>query len=189
MWGSATQTETLAKMLVAFLEERVWKQKDLERRCGVGTRAIRTRIVNLQAAGVPIEREEDHPHVYYSVGPAASQERGTGVEKLDHVQIARLLARLPRAAARNRILARMVATAFGAPTAPNPTSADVEDRILEVLEDGARRGVPVRMGYYTAGRAEAGLRTVSVARLMERQRVSSLSATGLRSSRFFARTA
>ena len=164
--GQRTQTETLAKLLVAFLEQRVWKQKDLERRCGVGTRAIRTRILDLQAAGVPIEREEDHPHVYYSVRDGWFPERGTGVEKLDHVQVARMLGRLPRAAARDRILSRLVATAFGAPTTPNPAPADVEDRVLEVLEDGARRSIPVRMGYYTASRAEPGLRTVSVLRLM-----------------------
>lgn len=125
--GQRTQTETLAKLLVAFLEERVWKQKDLERRCGIGARAIRTRILDLQGAGVPIEREEDHPNVFYSVPAGWFPERGTGIENLDHLLIARLVGRLPRATARDRILSRLVATAFGAPTSPNPASADVED--------------------------------------------------------------
>jgi predicted DNA-binding transcriptional regulator YafY len=164
--GRKTQTETLAKLLVAFLEAPVWKQKDLERRCGVSSRAIRTRLTDLHEAGIPVDREEDHPHVYYSVPSGWFPGRGTGLEKLDHVQIARLLGRLPRTAARERLLTRLVSTAFGTPVVVNDASADVDDRVLDVLEDSVKRSVPIRMGYFTAGRGEAGIRSVSVQRLL-----------------------
>jgi predicted DNA-binding transcriptional regulator YafY len=164
--GRRTHTETLAKLLVAFLEEPVWKQTDLERRCGVSRRAIRTRILDLRDAGVPVEREEDHPHVYYSVSPGWFPGRGTGLESLDHVQVARLLSRLPRSASRDKILSRLVETAFGAPAEANADAVDVEDRILSMLEDSAKRSVPIRMGYYTASRGEPGVRTVSVQRIL-----------------------
>lgn len=164
--GRRSHTETLAKVLVAFLEERTWKQKDLERRCGVRARAIRARILDLIDAGVPIVRDEDHPHVYYSVPPGWFPERGTGLEHLDASLVARLLGRLPATRSRDRVLARLVSTAFGAPTTPNGTAADVEDRVLDVLENGAHRQVAVRMGYYSASRGEPGLRTVSVQRIV-----------------------
>jgi hypothetical protein len=70
------------------------------------------------------------------------------------MQIARLLSRLPRSASRDKILSRLVATAFGAPAPANTAAADVEDRTLSVLEDSARRTVPIRMGYYTASRGD-----------------------------------
>lgn len=164
--GRRSNTETLAKLLVAFLEQRTWKQRDLERRCGVGARAVRIRILDLIQAGVPIEREEDHPHVYYSVRAGWFPERGTGIEHLDFPRVARMLGRLPRTPARDRLLTRLVTTAFGSPSAPNAEVADIDDRTLDVLEDGARRRVPVRIGYYTASRGEPGLRTVSVQRIV-----------------------
>jgi predicted DNA-binding transcriptional regulator YafY len=163
--GRRTQTETLSKLLVAFLEEPVWKQTDLARRCGVGARALRTRIQDLCEAGIPIDREEDHPHVYYSVPTGWFPGRGTGVEKLDHLQIARLLGRLPHTAAREQILARLVSTAFGSPTVASDAPADVTDRVLDVLEDAVKRSMPVRMGYYSASRGEHSLRTVSIQRM------------------------
>src|ERR1700735_2976688 len=141
--GRRTQTETLAKLLVAFLEQPVWKPTDWERRVGVSRRAIRTRVLDLRDAGVPIEREEDHPHVYYSVSTGWFPGGGAGLESLDHAQVARLLARLPRSAPRDSLVSRHVETAFGAPAAPNAAAADEEDHPLSVLEDGVRRPLPV----------------------------------------------
>jgi predicted DNA-binding transcriptional regulator YafY len=163
--GRLSHTETLAKLLVAFLEHSVWKQKDLERRCGVATRSIRTRILDLQAAGIPIEREEDPPHVYYSVPKGWFPGVG-GLDAVDHVQVARLVARLPRSAAREQMLTRLVATAFGAPIHVNGATVDVSDEVLTLLEDGVRRRVPIRTAYYTASRGEHGLRTISAQRIV-----------------------
>jgi predicted DNA-binding transcriptional regulator YafY len=132
----------------------------------VSARTVRTRILDLQEAQVPIEREEDHPHVYYSVREGWFPGQGTGLDEVDHVMVARLLGRLPRSKARDALLSRLVRTAFGAPTAPATSPLDVDDRILDVIEDGAKRCVPVRMGYYSAGRGESGIRVVSVQRVL-----------------------
>jgi hypothetical protein len=63
--GRRTATETVTKLIVAFLRNPSWSQKDLERHCDVGPKAIRQRLLELQEAGILLEREEDHPHVHW----------------------------------------------------------------------------------------------------------------------------
>ncbi len=65
--GRRTSSETIAKIIMALLERRTWTQAALARRVDVKPRTIRTQLLDLLQAGVPLEREEDHPHVYWSV--------------------------------------------------------------------------------------------------------------------------
>jgi predicted DNA-binding transcriptional regulator YafY len=165
--GKRSQGETIAQLLVAFLEQPVWKQPDLQRRCGLHTtRAVRARVLELCEAGFRIEREEDPPHVYYTVEDGWFPGRGAGLEKVDSMQVARLLARLPQSATRDAIVARLVRSVFGPPIVPNDAPSEADDRTLNVLEDGLRHTTPVVMGYFSASRSEHGVRTVSVQRLL-----------------------
>lgn len=166
--GRRTGTETIAHLVVAFLQQATWRQKELEGICGVGARPIRRALLDLAAAGVPLEREEDSPHVFWSVpaGWPGQGARAGGLDGLDVSAVARLVARLPRSQARERALAKLVAPAFGLAAVPNVQEDRVRDQILHVLEDGVRQRVPVLMGYYSASRDADSVRTASVQRIV-----------------------
>lgn len=51
----------------AFVDRSTWTQADLARAVGVDVRVVRTVLGELSDAGMPLEREADHPHVYWSV--------------------------------------------------------------------------------------------------------------------------
>lgn len=165
--GRQAAGKTLASLVVAFIAQPTWKQKDLERRASVGRRAVQQALFALQEAGLPLEREEDHPHVYWSVPRSWQPGRGTGLRPVDHLAVTRLVARHPRTAERERMLAKLTESAFGrAPMAPNHAAGDVADEILEALEASIENRAPVRMNYFTASRDHRSLRTVSVQRVV-----------------------
>ena len=62
-----SEADTPARLLVAFLRQRTWSQAELAREVGIEVRAVRRRLNELRAAGVPLEDDEDRPHVYWSV--------------------------------------------------------------------------------------------------------------------------
>ncbi len=172
--GRRTGTETIAKLFVAFLQQATWSQKDLERRCGVGVRAIRKALLDLQEAGVPLEREEDPPQVYWSVPRdwPAPGARLAGIEGVEADTVARLVARLPKSREREAVLAKLVPPVLGrahaasAPGAivlkPNAAEERVREQVFSALERGLAERVPVRMGYFSAKSGRDSLRTVSV---------------------------
>lgn len=164
--GRRTGTETIAKLFVAFLQQATWTQKDLERRCGVGVRAIRKALLDLQDAGVPLEREEDLPQVYWSVPRdwPAPGARLAGIEGIEADTIARLVARLPKSREREAVLAKLVPPVLGATAAMKPNAAEerVREQVFGALEQGLRERAPVRMGYFSAQSGRDSLRTVSV---------------------------
>ncbi|HQY60365.1 MAG TPA: WYL domain-containing protein [Polyangiaceae bacterium] len=168
--GRRTGTETIAKLFVAFLQQATWSQKDLERRCDIGVRAVRKALLDLQDAGVPLEREEDPPHVYWSVPrdwPAPGARLGA-LEGLESDTVARLIARLPRSREREAVLAKLMPPVLGRST-PATHSNTAEERVREAvfraLEQGLRDRVALTMGYFSAVSGRDSLRTVSVQHL------------------------
>jgi DNA-binding HxlR family transcriptional regulator len=65
--GQRSSTETIVAILKAFLDTRTWKQADLARRIGIQPAALHKRLVELQASGIPLSDEREHPHVFWSV--------------------------------------------------------------------------------------------------------------------------
>ena len=65
--GQRSATETLFGIVAAFIESRTWSQADLARRLETKPETIRRYLGELRAGGFKVEREEDHPHVYWSV--------------------------------------------------------------------------------------------------------------------------
>ncbi len=65
--GQRSNTETVVAILQAFLQTRTWKQADLARTIGISVAALRKHLNELSASGFPLEREDDHPHVWWSV--------------------------------------------------------------------------------------------------------------------------
>ncbi len=170
--GQRAATQTLFGIVAAFLERRTWSQAELARRLATKPDTIRRRLGELIDAGFKLEREEDHPHVYWSVpknwfpGALAFHEGEVG-------DLLRLLARAPRGPLREKVLGAAVARlrnlgkAARAPEAngvSSPVVAENEEEILRVVEDAMNDKVVLKMRYYSASRREESWRHASVHR-------------------------
>ncbi|MBX3204092.1 MAG: WYL domain-containing protein [Labilithrix sp.] len=171
--GQRSSTETLFGIVAAFLERRTWTQAELARKLETRVETVRRQLGELQAAGLKLHREEDHPHVYWSVpknwipGALAFSAEEAG-------EVLRLVSRAPRGALRERVvktaLARLAnlgdSNAAFDPDAVRAAgiTAD-EERWLAVVEDAAAGKVTLEMRYYSASRRHESRRHASVQRV------------------------
>jgi predicted DNA-binding transcriptional regulator YafY len=169
-----SSTETIVFLLQAFVRQRTWKQADLSKSLGVGVRALRKRLDELSLAGVPLEREEDSPDVFWSV-PRGWFPGGAFVPTEDVQLILRQLCRLPRSSTRDGLLRRLVRSMTGrgddAPVGagepsivPSAAAAD-EDHHLALVEDAVLAQRAVRIRYVSAHRGDLEWRHVSPLRV------------------------
>ncbi len=156
-------SESVARILVAFVRQRTWSQADLAREIEVTPKALRLRLEELSRASVPLEREEDWPHVYWSV-PRSWFPGGTVLESADGDVLARLVARLPRSAERERVMRRLLGASTAA-GAGNAAKEDAAPGVLEAAEDSCGRRLPLFIRSFSAGRGEVGTRHISVHRV------------------------
>lgn len=171
--GQRSTTETLAGIYQAFLTRRTWKQADLARELAVGAETIRRMLHELQEKGMPLDREEDHPHVYWSV--PRHWFPGSILFKQEEVpELLRQLRRIPHGQGRSRLLALVLerlphtpaASAAGSPVIVAREASPEEERYLAVIEDSASHGTALHMRYLTAGRVDEGSRHASVHRVL-----------------------
>lgn len=162
--GTRTATETVVGIFLAFFEQTTWKQAELSERLGVGTRALRQRLEELhETKRMPLEREEDPPHVYWSV-PVGWVPGGVVFTGDEAGQVLRLLARLPQSSERDRFLRRLIGH-VGEEPATNTTPLRVNEPILHIIEEAATHRIPIRFDYFTASRGDHRVRVASVHRL------------------------
>jgi hypothetical protein len=130
---------------------------------------VRRILYELLERGMPLHRDEDRPHVYWSV--PKDWFPGSVVFKRDEIpELLRQLRRVPHGPGRARVLALLVsrlpadASATTAPIFAREVSAQ-EEQYLGVVEDSASRKVALFMRYYTASRGDVGDRHVSAHRV------------------------
>lgn len=168
--GQRAASETLCAIIVAFWKQRVWSQADLARETGVGTRAVRRVLDELTAAGWPFEREEDHPHVYWST-PSGWFPGGVLLEPRDAGALLRVLARVGPSKERAQLVERL---SKGAPALiagaleriVPPRVSEIEEQLLPTVLDALAGQRALRVRYHTASRGSFGHRTVSVQRVL-----------------------
>ena len=170
--GQRSSTETVVAIVQAFLQRRTWTQAELARHVGVAVPALRKRLNELCTSGFPLDREEDHPHVFWSV-PKDWFPGGVVFSGEDVPDLLRQLAHLPRGAARDRLLGKVLEAAprrasVGAPANPLVTriASQSEESFLPFAEDSASRRVALRVRYFTASRGAIEWRHVSVQRVV-----------------------
>jgi predicted DNA-binding transcriptional regulator YafY len=181
--GQRSGTETIVELVHAFLDERSWSQAELARKLHVSTAAIKKRLEEMQRAGFPMEREEDHPHVWWSV-PKGWIPGGVAFSGEELVDLLRILGRTPRGKKRDRLLARVVKQLPKDPAATGlagagedggtggsgalvpPRSSEPEEQYLSVVEDAATSRTALRLRYFTASRGKEGSRHASVQRVL-----------------------
>jgi predicted DNA-binding transcriptional regulator YafY len=170
--GQRSTTETVVTVLQAFLQRRSWKQADLARHADVTVAALRKHLNELSASGFPLVREDDHPHVWWSVPKGWFP--GAVLFDSDSVpELLRQLSRLPRSAARDRLIRRILeaaprqpASPSGAPTVLTRQSTESEESYLPLAEDAATRRISLMFNYFTVSRGTVEWRHASVQRVV-----------------------
>lgn len=162
--GKRSATETVFGIVGAFLEKNTWTQAALAKRLEMTPASVRKRLEEMRAGGMPLERDEEHPHVHWSIRkgwlPGALQFKSEEVPDL-----LRVIARAPRDRRRARLLEaikqRMPGINFDGAAVTGP-ELSAENEALAVLEDGANQKIPVHMRYHTANTGALTWRHVSV---------------------------
>lgn len=177
--GRRSATETITALLLAFARERTWSQAELSRVLGVNVQALRRHLNELTAEGVPLERSEDHPHVFWSV-PRGWLPGAVSFSAEQAESLMRLLARHARAPDRDALLDHIVrclprsSYVLGSATIPIswseareivPALAGLEPLLPLAEEATVGRGV-LHINYFTASRGVLEWRDVSPARLL-----------------------
>lgn len=168
--GQRTSTETLVGLLCAFWKQGTWTQADLAREVGVNPRAVRRCLDELTTAGWPLERDEDHPHVYWSL-PRDWLPVGVLLTPQTTADLVRALVHVPGGLGRARLL-EAVSSHAPPPLLEvlnrviPPRTSDAESDLLPKLLDGLAQQAPIRLKYWTASRGALGTRTVSVQRVL-----------------------
>ncbi|MFH0900731.1 MAG: WYL domain-containing protein [Pseudomonadota bacterium] len=170
--GRRSATETLAAVIQAFFESPTWTQAELARRVQVRVDTARRLLLDLELAGWPLERQEDHPHVYWSL-PRGWFPEGVLLRSGDAAELLRHLVRMPRSRVRDRILAELlkiaprgVALAAGHDAWITAEATANEEAFLPLAEDSASQRLALHMRYFSVGRGECEWRHVSVQRIV-----------------------
>jgi DNA-binding transcriptional ArsR family regulator len=102
--GQRSASETVARIMLAFTEQRTWTQAELARRLELAVPAVRRHLMELRAGGMPLERDdEDRPQVFWSV-PKGWFPGGLVLEGAEVHRLLGALLHLPRSARRDRLL-------------------------------------------------------------------------------------
>jgi len=174
--GARGNYETVVLVIQAFVEQRTWRQAELARRAEVEPRRIRRVLEELQRSGMPLEREEEHPHVYWSVPPSwfpggvlfkaedwqvllEAALRISSLEKRAKLLSALLAGRVGRGLPAEGA-ARLNAGVVALPMSPE------EEQAIPTIQEAIASGRAVRIRYFSASRGELSARTVSPSRLL-----------------------
>src|SRR4051812_14650662 len=172
--GQRSSTVTVVQLVQAFLEQRTWTQKALADRLEMTTPAVREKLRELEGI-FNLEREEDHPHVYWSV-PKDWFPGGVLFTREQLPELLRLLMRLPKGKVRDGLLDTVLRNlpkgdalrmSDGLPGAVVPPAASKqEEQYLAVVEDAAAKKTPLGFHYFTASRGQMSTRHASVHRVI-----------------------
>jgi len=166
--GQRSRTETVVAILQALFTERSCTQVELARRAGVDSQVARKHLEELQEHGFPLERDEDPPHVWWSV-PKGWFPGAVLFDSKSVPDLLRQLSSSPQSAAREQLIQRILEAAprpspepLKAPAVLTPQWTKSEETYLPLVEDAATRRVSLALKYLSTGRDEARWRTVSV---------------------------
>jgi predicted DNA-binding transcriptional regulator YafY len=169
--GRASKHETIASIYQAFLGQRTWRQSDLARELGIGTRALRERLVELSTKGMPLESDEEPPHVFWSV-PQHWFPGGVALTSDDAAHLLRELWVLPKSPRTERAIKKLLSgvqdreqlASAAATVVPVVVGAEAVQR--EIVEEALIAGAALRIEYFSAHRGVIEWRYVSPARLV-----------------------
>ncbi|HQF22708.1 MAG TPA: hypothetical protein PL065_04575, partial [Polyangiaceae bacterium] len=171
--GQGSAAETVAAIFLAFVEQRTWRQAELAQRIGVSVPWLRRRLLSLQTAGMPLERDDETPQVYWSV-PRGWFPGGIVLTGEQVVDLLPIVLRAPKSKRQQRVLRLLAGSGLDVSsqqTVVAGTLTALEDSVLGVLEQGAATKTVTRLRYQSHSDAVAHWRHVSVQRVMVGQPV------------------
>jgi predicted DNA-binding transcriptional regulator YafY len=176
--GRRGSTETATDVMLAFLQRATWSQAELARHVGVHRKTLVRHLTDLQQAGMRLVRDEDPPHVYWTVSkawyPGAVWFRQAEVPSL-----IRVLERSPQSQVRDRLLRHISgAPARGKAPAADDAHAEAkgahvvtrslspeEETWMSVMQEAVEEQRAVYVRYFTASRGDLSARHLSVQRV------------------------
>jgi predicted DNA-binding transcriptional regulator YafY len=169
--GRRSPTESIARIFAAFLRQRTWSQAALAREVEIGVPALRKRLDEIAAHGVPLETESDPPHVYWSV-PANWFPDSVAFSRNEVPDLLHVLRHAPRSRRRDKLLqvvfdTRRDRTALAATESViiTPVTSEAAEAFLPTIEDSIAQRRPVRMRFYSTERGVVETRHASVHRV------------------------
>lgn len=175
--GSRSKTQTVVDLLGAFFRDRTWTQAALADHLELDVKTVRRVLQEMLGAGFPFERQEDHPHVYWSL-PASWLPNAISLAPEDVRRLLRSLLRLPGSAERESLIRHLLTAsgpAYGAlfedaPEVHEAVDLGASPQLLETIEDATLARQPLAIRYYSASRGDLGDRVISPVRIAGRQR-------------------
>ena len=174
--GTRDNYETVTRIMQAFVRDNTWAQKDLARHVGVEVPALRRVLANLAAAQMPLERQEDHPHIYWSV-PKKWFPGGVVFDAEDWQVLVHAVLRITDKKRREKLLRRLLAgrhpvnvndaglERLNRAVAATPVTTEEHEKIL-LIEQALLEAVPLAIYYYSASSGRLGWRVISPQRLL-----------------------
>lgn len=169
--GRKSGTESIAAVLLAFLQQRTWKQADLARHVGVERKTLKRILDDIHSAGLKLEQDPDPPHVYWSV-PRTWFPGGVAFRAEELSELVRTLRLAPQSSSRDRILGMIATTATGmrgtstANAILTRSLSPSEETVIAQLQGAAEEHVALGIRYFTLSRGDLSNRHVSVHRLL-----------------------
>lgn len=170
--GTKSSAETVIAILKAFLDRRQWLQADLARHVGVESRALRRRLIELQASGIPLKSRNEPPHVEWRV-PKTWFPGGVLLTSEQIEVIFHLLTRIGKSDASRELMTKLL-DFLPSPEATAATSSAIvpmetterEERFLPVIDEAARKSVALEFRYYSQRSGMESDRFASVHRVL-----------------------
>lgn len=158
--GTRSAYETIARVVQAFTDARTWKQADLARRVDITSERAGKVMHELELAGMPLERDEEPPYVYWSVPPHWFPG-GVVFAEEDWPVLVHALARISDEPRKKRLLGRLLKGRLGQgfdvgaverlASAVEATPLSQQEQALVLLIESALMQVkPIRIKYFSS---------------------------------------
>jgi len=157
--GTKNAYETITRVVQAFTTARTWKQADLARSVEVTSERVAKVLQELVDAGMPLDRDEDPPQVYWSV-PKHWFPGGVVFAEDDWAVLVHALLRIADEPRKKRLLGRLLEGRLGRgvevgglerlerAVAGTPLSAQEHALVLQI-EGALMEGKALRIYYFS----------------------------------------
>jgi predicted DNA-binding transcriptional regulator YafY len=169
--GQRSATETVAGIFQCFLSQPEWTQSALAESLGLSVKAVRARLEELEAEGVPLERVEQPPQVVWRV-PVGWFPGSVQLAAGEVGELLRQLLQAPESDARNALIDRIVRAAPRKVVPPAvrdavdaPPRSDEEAAWLPLVMRAAMERRCLLIRYESASTGSATWRNVSPQRV------------------------
>lgn len=169
--GTKNAYETITRVVQAFTTARTWKQADLARSVEVTSERVGKVLQELVDAGMPLDRDEDPPQVYWSV-PKHWFPGGVVFAEDDWAVLVHALLRIADEPRKKRLLGRLLEGRLGRgvevgglerlerAVAGTPLSAQEHALVLQI-EGALMEGKALRIYYFSTSGGTLEWRTIT----------------------------